>query len=152
MIAEYKAGIKDYERMAIHARLTARHAAKTVGYGASGTMHMEKAATAAPSAATEVVAKKVNNYMFTFEAWRSRGQVQKYFELKSIFERNALRGPAIERLLALGVKETVAQTTASSQAVKAWEFICAKYGVEGAVNWIRQNPEMWEIMKGGDQK
>lgn len=151
MTTEFEAAKEDYEKMVLHYRLAARHVSKGTKYGVSGTVHMAKAATAAPGAATEVMAKKVNDYIFTFEAWKARGNVRRYFELQSIFERNALRGPAIKRLLPLGAKEMVAKTTAPSQAVKAWELLCSKYGVEGATNWIQQNPEMWEMMKGSDK-
>lgn len=151
MNEEFKAARKDYEKMALHYRLAARHVAKGTKYGISGTVHMAKAAAATPGAATETAVKKVNDYKFVFDVWRARGNIRRYYELKSIYERNALRGPVIERLLSLGAKETVANTTASSQAMKAWELLSAKYGVDGATSWIEQNPEMWEMMKGGEK-
>ena len=152
MTTVFEAGVKDYRKMAIHARLTARHAAKTVGYGTSGTVHMAKAAAAAPGAATEAAAKKVNDYIFAFEAWKANGNIRKYKEYKLLFESSAMLGEIIYNGLSLLEKEeTVAQTAASSQAIKAWELLCAKYGVERATTWIQQNPEMWEMMKGGEK-
>lgn len=151
MNSKFELGNEKFEKMAKHYQIAGRHLIKGTKDGIDGVKYYAEGVSLVPDAATEAVAKKVNNYMFTFTAWKARGDIRKYFELKSIFERNALRGPAIERLLALGAEETVAETAASSQAIKAWELLCAKYGVEGATNWIRQNPEMWELMKGGEK-
>lgn len=152
MNSKFELGNGKFESMAKHYRIAGRHLVKGTKDGIDGVKYYAEGVSLAPDAATEVVAKKVNNYIFAFEAWRADGNIRKYKEYKLLFESSAMLGEMIQNGLSILEKEeTVAETTASFQAMKAWELLCAKYGVEGATNWIRQNPEMWEMMKGGEK-
>lgn len=153
MKSEFNAGVEVIKSGNKDFVIAAKFARRGAGKYAEGVGHFAKAAAAAPGAATEAAAKKVNDYIFAFEAWRADGNIRKYKEYKLLFESSAMLGEMIQNGLSILEKEeTVAKTTASSQAMKAWELLCAKYGVDEATVWIEQNPEMWEMMKGGDNE